>query len=145
MNKWKALNFIKDKNNLMIIFVIVIGVMLMTSFSKTDNGREDITAFDLREERLEEILSDIAGAGNVSVMITYENTYEKQKSNILYDEKNIISDKTRTLTDSDNATVRGVIVIADGADDMKIKYELTKAVEAVLRVEAHRICIYKRK
>lgn len=132
MNKEKALNFIKDKNNLMIICVIVIGVMLMTSFSKTDSGREDMTVPNSQEEKLEKILSEIDGAGDVRVMLTYENTYEKS---------NTFDGSTAT----DNATVRGVIVTADGADNVRIKYELTKAVAAVLGVEAHKICIYKRK
>lgn len=132
MNKEKALNFIKDKNNLMIICVIVIGVMLMTSFSKTDSGREDMTVPNSQEEKLEKILSDIDGAGDVRVMLTYENIYEKSNA----------FDVSAT---PDNATVRGVIVTADGAENMKIKYELTKAVAAVLGVEVHKICIYKRK
>ncbi len=151
MNKEEALKFLKNKNNLMIICVLIIGIIFMTAFSEKDNGKEDIKTSDIQEERLENILSDIDGAGNVSVMITYENTgekdiaYEKRKNDKTYDEKAVMAGGEPMVINQSNPTVKGVIVTADGADDIKIKRQLTEAVSAVLKVEPHKICIYKRK
>lgn len=151
MNKEEALKFLRNKNNLLILGVIILGIIFMTAFSETDSGKEAAEETDIQEERLEEILSDIDGAGSVSVMITYENTgekniaYEKRKNDTSYDEKAVMAGGEPMVINETNPKVKGVIVTADGADDISVKRALTEAVSAVLDVEAHRICIYKRK
>lgn len=155
MNKEEALSFLKNKNNLMIIGVIILGIIFMTAFSDSggDKKEADIKAVnvDVQEERLREILSDIDGAGDVSVMITYEGTsekniaYEKRRSDSAYDEKAVMAGGEPMVVNESYPTVKGVIVTAGGADDIKVKRALVEAVSAVLEVEPHRICIYKKR
>ena len=69
----------------------------------------------------------------------------KLKNDKTYDEKAVMAGGEPMVINQSNPTVKGVIVTADGADDIKIKRQLTEAVSAVLKVEPHKICIYKRK
>ena len=151
MNKEEALKFLRNKNNLVIIGIMILGIIFMTSFSETDSVKKTDDRADLQEERLESILSDIEGAGTVSVMITYENTgekniaYEKRQNDTSYDEKAVMAGGEPMVINETNPKVKGVIVTADGADSISVKRALTEAVSAVLDVDVHRICIYKRK
>ena len=151
MNKEEALKFLRNKNNLIIVGIMILGIIFMTSFSETDSVKKTDDRADLQEERLESILSDIEGAGTVSVMITYENTgekniaYEKRQNDTSYDEKAVMAGGEPMVINETNPKVKGVIVTADGADSISVKRALTEAVSAVLDVDVHRICIYKRK
>lgn len=110
------------------------------------------------EKRLSEILSQIDGAGSVSVMITYYSSSEK---NIAYETKqNTASredkseksvDKKAVMTDGEPMVVKevypkvkGVIVTAQGAGDASVRKAISEAVAASLDVPVHRICIYKK-
>ena len=150
MNKKES--FFKNKNNLMMIGVIILGIIFMTAFAGGGEKKEaDTVKTDLQEERLERILSDIDGAGRVSVMITYDNSgekaiaYEKRESNGGYDEKAVMDDGSPMVIRETSPSVKGVIVTADGADSISVSRALTEAVSASLGVGSHRICIYKRK
>ncbi|HIT84626.1 MAG TPA: hypothetical protein IAA60_01845 [Candidatus Ornithomonoglobus intestinigallinarum] len=153
MNKEEALKFLRNKNNLMIIGVIIIGIIFMTAFQGSDGGREEKTEAvqtEDTERRLEEILSAIEGAGRVDVMITYRDAgeksiaYEKRESGTGYDEKAVMADGSPLIVRETEPSVMGVIVTADGADSIAVKKALTEAVAAALGAEPHRICIYKR-
>lgn len=152
MNKEEALKFLKNKNNLMLVGVIVLGIIFMTAFHDTESGEEvRETDADIREERLESILSEIEGAGEVSVMVTYKDSgekdiaYEKRESGSGYDEQAVMADGSPLVIRETEPEVLGVIITADGADDAAIKKALSDAATAALGAEPHRICIYKRK
>ncbi|NLM43066.1 MAG: stage III sporulation protein AG [Clostridiales bacterium] len=125
------------------------------------------------EEKLEEelagILSKIAGAGKVSVMITYESGKElvaqKDKSIVdkVTDEKDTaggtriinessMDDKTVMVNQQGgsseplivkeiNPEIKGVIVVAEGAWDSKVKRKISQAVQTVLDIPAYRVTV----
>lgn len=121
------------------------------------------------EAKLEDILSSIEGAGRVDVCITYESTPEivpaisenKQSSsttnagesgtstvNTENTQNNIVtisgSGGTSALVLRENSPkVMGVIVVAEGADDIGVRLNLLKAVETVLNVNPDRVDVYK--
>ena len=150
----------QNKNNRVLILIVIIGLIFISLFgTQTKDKNDTINPVSLinDEERLEKILEDIDGAGDVSVMITYQGTsrkniaYEKRKSttsvgtgNESYDEKAVMDDGTPMIIDEVYPKVKGVIVTADGADSIAIQEKLTRAVMAALDVEAHKICIYKK-
>ncbi|MCD8180324.1 MAG: hypothetical protein LUF26_02420, partial [Firmicutes bacterium] len=74
MNKEEFLKIFKNKNNRLIWLILIIGVVLMAAAGgyKKDSAAEN-TAWEVSiaddERRLEEILSQIEGAGEVKVMI----------------------------------------------------------------------------
>ena len=98
--------------------------------------------------------AQIDGAGEVSVMITYYSSSEK---NIAYEtkvssrEKEESEDKKAVMTDGEPMVVkevypkvRGVIVTADGGGNSAVRSAISEAVTASLDVPAHRICIFKK-
>ncbi|MHB1315566.1 MAG: hypothetical protein ACYCX2_08790 [Christensenellales bacterium] len=123
------------------------------------------------EKRLEEVLSTIDGAGQVEVMITYETgpeivpvTDTTRQSNSAKTSNEDGSDintsenqSTETVTVQQESgigaivltekqpKVRGVIVVAMGADDVRVKIELQQAVKTVLDVSLAQIDVFTMK
>lgn len=127
---------------------------------------------DSLEIKLEEILSLIEGSGRVNVMVSYLNGIEQipmydekisttiteesdnaggtrktnQTSNehsIIFEEKSNL--KTAVIKQSIMPEIIGVIVVADGAKDIKVKENIIKAIEATVNVPSHRIQVFARK
>lgn len=152
-------NFFKNKNNRYILIIFIIGIVLML-FSgggrRQEQKKEDIYG---EEKRLEKIISDIKGAGEVSVMITYysgtgkELAYETRTNRAARDEnvtENI--DKQAVVTSGEPVVlkevypeVKGVIVTAEGAGNPQVRAGISDAVCSALGVAAHRVCIFEKK
>lgn len=157
MNKEDLLKFLKNKNNRLILIILIIGVAIMLSQSWQSKPQTVETA-DVRreEEKLGEILSEIDGAGKVSVMVTYYGTSEKD---IAYDVKTNSSNGTKTGEDKKAVMsggepmivretypkVKGVIVTAQGAGSAAVRRRLTEAVTAALDIPEYRVCICQSK
>lgn len=117
------------------------------------------------EARLAEALSKIRGAGKVEVMITYETgtqivpamSVDKQVSSSQSDQ-NVTSSETEstepaTVSKSGSnepivitekqPTIRGVIVIAEGAADITVMVDLQRAVQTVLNIPASSIEVFE--
>ena len=132
----------------------------LANSSKSSVGttkQSEYTAY--MEERLERILSQIDGAGQVQVMITWKSDGEKvvekdRKSN----EENVSEQdsqggsRTTSSHDTQETTVynsgsstqaQGVIVIAPGGDDAVVVKKITEAVQALFEIDTHKIRIMK--
>ena len=120
------------------------------------------------EQRLESVLSSIRGAGRVEVMITYEtgpeivtamNTDTNTNRSETVDngkeskvEQQTESKKPATVSGGGGTepivitekqpSVRGVIVVAEGADNIKVRMDLQRAVQTVLDVPAANIEVF---
>ena len=121
------------------------------------------------EEKLQDTLSKIEGAGQVQVMITYESSSEivpaisvDTQTSTTTDESEDGTSKTNTEnTQSEIVTVngseggnalvlkeksppvKGVIVVAQGADDIRVKLSLLSAVETILNISPDQVDVYK--
>ena len=150
-----AIKFLKKRNNLMPVLIIIIGIVLMTAFGGTDRKKEVRTTIDTaaEEARLADILSRIDGAGRVKVMITYNGTTEQS---LAYETKSDSSDSSRqedkraVMSGSSPMVVgelypkvRGVIVIAQGAGDSAVKRSLTEAAATAMGVGTSAVRVYK--
>lgn len=122
------------------------------------------------ERKLEDILEKIDGAGDVKVMITYQDSgtqvVEKDKNT----SENSLEESDRTggvrntkeqqlqestvyeEADAGNTPfvskellpkVEGILIVASGGDNQKVKQNISEAVLALFQVEAHRIKIVK--
>ena len=161
MNKEEIIKIFKNKNNRLICVIFIIGVVLMVAAGGYGNKKEavntprEVTAAD-DETRLAEILSQIDGAGDVSVMITYYSSVEKSlayetktasredKSERSEDKKAIMTDGEPMVVKEVYPQVKGVIVTADGAGNSAVRAAISEAVSASLDVPVHRICIFKK-
>ena len=139
------------------------------NISKENNTME--ASKDEIERKLEDILEKIDGAGDVKVMITYQDSgtqvVEKDKNtseNSLEESDStggVRSTKEQQLqestvyeeADAGNTPfvskellpkVEGILIVASGGDNQKVKQNISEAVLALFQVEAHRIKIVKR-
>ena len=162
----------KKKKILLIAFLSVIALVVYFFPSKKHNeSNESISnnTQQTKEQRLEEVLSNIKGTGKVSVMITYKTSNEIVCANNIETETNSVTEKTENggiresetiienkspVTigngDGENALVmiekepeiEGVIVVAQGAENVNVKMELQKAVETVLQISSSQVEIF---
>lgn len=112
------------------------------------------------EKRLEKLLSGIEGAGEVDVMISLESCYENVylKETVQNEKKNDslseITSEEEYITVKKGASteeglivkvyepkVRGVAVVAEGADSAAVKKAITDAVCAVFSISSARVSV----
>ena len=125
------------------------------------------------ELKVEKILSQINGAGEVKVLITYESGTEIvpftniKKSDDVTDERDSAGGTRRSNQTSYESSivyeeggsgvkkpiivkevypkVKGVVVVADGGGDLTVRENLLRAVEVLLGVPVHKIQVYEGK
>lgn len=117
------------------------------------------------ERRLEDTLSKIRGAGRVEVMITYETGPEIVTAMNTDLQENSTQNSSGTTESSSESmkpatvsrsgtnepivlterqpTIRGVIVIAEGAEDISVRMDLINAAKTVLGISLDRIEVFE--
>ena len=148
------------------------GTSAGTGQSQTGDSDMDLEYIDYLEKHLAENLSQINGAGKVSVMITLKSSTEKiiekdnsqqtetvtesdsqggtrTTSNLSHDESTIYEDysdssKSPYVSKTITPQVEGVVVIASGGDNAVVKENITEAVRALFDIDTHKIRIMKR-
>ncbi len=113
------------------------------------------------ENRLEEALSKIRGAGAVEVMLTYENgkelipAYETDTQTNAQSGEIVSSNaSTRPVTVTKGGQeealvvkeveplIRGVIIIAEGAEDIEVRMDLSRAASKALGIDADKVEVF---
>ena len=124
------------------------------------------------QKDLKSILGQIEGVGNIDVMITFESLEKKeiafntQESNNITTENDnqggerVVEESQKNLNaimvnengsneplivTENYPSIKGVIVVAQGASSPDTKYNLLKCVENVLELPSHKVMIYSRK
>ena len=144
--------------------------LAITQSSQSSNNSQNGTNSNNLEERLENILSNINGVGNVKVFINYS---ESSETVAMYNEnsKTSVTEETDTSggvrkveeTDSQKEIVyqeedgnkipivkkiiepkiEGAIITAKGASDINIKTSIIQAVEAATGLATHKIQVFE--
>ena len=104
-------------------------------------------------KELEKTLSQMEGAGEVHVMITFQDGGESDITktqnagdSIQYQESAIYQEsdtKQPYVSQQKLPSIEGVLVVAQGGGDSSVKQELRDAVMALFPIEAHKIKIVK--
>ncbi|MBR4286277.1 MAG: hypothetical protein IKT55_01080 [Clostridia bacterium] len=148
--------------------VVVLAGLTISEFAAEEpktNTEASVCADDYiksTQKNLERLLSDIEGAGDVRVMLTvdtcYENVYAKS-----YDTKgeksengseNELSEEYIIVKKGSNneeclvvkvyePTVKGVAVIAEGADSITVKTAITETVCALFNISTAQVSVEK--
>lgn len=186
MNKWgislKKLQKMKTETWILLLLAgILIFVLVLPTEKKekmpetetvsfTDMEVSGVEAYvrDL-EKRVEELISEIDGAGKTTVLLTVESAGET----ILQTDQSL-EQRSVNETDSEGGTgnteeliqssqtvlfgsgdtpyitkelcpkVTGIVVAAEGGDNAKVKAEISEAMEALFDVPPHKIKVLKR-
>ena len=155
---------------LCIIFVVALILFLKMSGTKsttkttTTSSIQYQTSLDYSkqlETKLESVLSQIKGAGNVKVMITLDGSPElvyamdsNEKVSNNTGGSTTTSSSTPILVQTNGATspliltevlpkVKGVIVVSSGANDISIKLDILNSVSTLLDISTDKINVLK--
>ena len=130
------------------IIIIIIGLLLfgigsLPACEKEEKQIENKTT----EQRLEEVLSTVEGAGAVSVVLAFSDNGEKFP---LLDQegKPVIlrgEGEEFAATKEKTPTVSGVLIVAEGAADSKVRADLVAAVRALYGVSYEKISVLRGK
>lgn len=98
-----------------------------TSYSKSNaSSQTTITSYiDNMETKLENILSQVQGASNVSVMVTMDMSNTTINENVI---------ETNTFPN-----IKGIVIVAKGVENTMVKMNILKAVQAVIDISSGRI------
>ncbi len=178
--------FINENENakMYLVLIFVLGIFLFSTSSfikKQAIASEEVketsavetasTSYSTYEEKLtvelEDILSQVAGAGQVKCMITFANTtetvyatdYEEDKSSVV-ERDSESGERTTTTGNKDEKLVfvgndepvvvkellpkvEGIVIVAQGGENVNIRKQFTEVATALLDVDAHKVQILK--
>ncbi len=152
-----------------VILVILVGLVLLTLPDAKDDeevqtqllsAAEEDFSVDALEEKLEETLAEIEGAGEVRVMLTVQSGMKRvlAQDKSMEQEKDSVQQETKTVVISVGSGTQetvliqqiypqfqGALVVAEGGGDPTVKLKLTEAVAALTGLGADKISICKGK
>ena len=170
-----------------ILIAVLFGAMLILAgdmvFDKKDDSaakaqtlQNNSTGSDYisqLEQKTEDLLSQVEGAGSVDVMITLssggeavyaqenkKSTSETEESASQGDSRGIVSQTEEntvvTVNNSDGSTspvvikemtaeISGIVIVAEGGDNVIVKDSLIRAAQALFGVSANKVEVFKMK
>jgi len=150
---------------ILVIFAAVL-LLIMFGFSSNKSSASSVSStllFDYQknlEKQLSQVLSTIEGTGKVEVMITFEAGAEQVLAYSTDKQTNTSSDNGRTTSSVIEKTqivlvggkpvvlyevqpiVKGVLIVAQGASNVKVKVEIMQAVSTILKIDPKYIEIF---
>ncbi len=156
-----------------VLFGILLLVVAVPTESRKEEKEPETAAFlepadsEDAESRLQEVLSQIAGVGKTCVCITYEDegvrVVEKDREQSSSLIRETADDGRNTVTTEESTTettvytedetpfvireklpqVCGVLIVAEGGGSAAVQEQISRAVQALFGLEAHKISIMK--
>lgn len=160
----RAVEFIKKYRYAALVLLLGIVLMLIpTGGGKEEAVTEQPAATQTEqtmEERLEELLSQIQGAGKVRVMLSFssgeQTLYQTNDDIVTGTDSSTMRQDTVTVTDAGRnetglvkqvipATYLGAIVLCQGADSASVRLAIADAVSKITGLGTNQISILKMK
>ncbi len=164
---WDRLKKIKHiEIYLTVIFALIIIAIYLSTLgigggkaTSTDNNNENSTNtfsssaeyVNYLENKLDNVLSSVKGASNVKVIITLESGFEYQyateeetkqtSTGTITTTKLVLVDNQPVVVKEFYPTIKGIVVVAKGADDIKVKMDILNLLQTVLEVDNANITI----
>ncbi|MDD6856717.1 MAG: hypothetical protein PUD66_09900 [Oscillospiraceae bacterium] len=152
--------------NRAVALVVLVGVLLMllpTGKTEAQQPQRQETVSEPRENletRLEQILSQVSGAGNVRVLLTQErgetSVYQLDLQEVTDGDRREIRQDTITVTGSDRQQeglltqveaprYRGAVIVCQGGDNPTVRLSVVEAVSGATGLPSNRITVLKMK
>ena len=147
-----------------VILVLVLGILLMMlPQGKTEEKKDDnvlipeTEAVETLQEQLEQLLSQVQGAGKVRVLLTeaegervvYQTDGEQSSQNSTRADTVIVSDSARAESGLVQQILppsyMGAIILCQGADSASVRLSLIEAVSNATGLSSDRISVLKMK
>ena len=161
----KLVDFLKRYKFVLIVIAAGVLLLLIPGDGEKEEavieegvaGGEEDFSVEALEEKLSEILSQIEGAGNVSVMLTVRSGMERilatdQEITERDAESNLREETVIISTDAGDEVVlirqnypifQGALVVCQGGDDPEVQLQLTRALSALTGLNTNRITVCK--
>ena len=159
----KTVGYLKKYRYAVLIFLIGLLLMFLPTEKKvaeSNISRQETKTEESFEQRLEHILSNMEGAGEVEVILTLsagEKTLYQTDDDDIHSADDISTrSKTIITTDSNRnetglikqvlpAVYQGAIVVCQGADDPNVCYNIVNAISRLTGIGANCISVLKMK
>ncbi len=169
----------KRVENLILLVVLLIIILIASKYIFSDNKKKqtsnstsstkniysnednnsNINSDNTKlEEKLSNILSQISGISDVSVVITYSqdtkqnlayNTKEEEKSGEKTTEKSVAYNeqsgaKTAIVESVEMPKIEGAIIVAKGASTVEVRSKIATAVSSITNVPVYKIQVFEK-
>ncbi len=165
---WERIKKVKHiEIYLTVIFALIIIAIYLSSLglgkskasSNIDNNNpENIVTFSnsaeythYLENKLDNVLSSVKGASNVNVIITLESGFEYEYATeeetkqtgqgTITTTKLVLIDGKPVVVKEYYPTIKGIVVVAKGAEDVRVKMDLINLIQTVVEVQSANITI----
>lgn len=169
-----AKNKERRTQNLILLLVLLVILLISANYIFKSNEEEKNTSNSTSdkdniyvnegtlnselENKVANILSQISGISDVSVLITYSedskktaiyNTKETQKSDEKTVEKTVAynevgSSKEALIESVETPKINGVIVVAKGADNVDLRSKIASAISSITGVPVYKVQVFEK-
>ena len=169
LEKIKTMSLKRKKENLVLILVLLVGLLICMNVIFKNDEENKVTEEKIEEQREKqssieekicEVLSQIAGVSDVSLVINYvdngeneivydtkeeylENgTVSSMQRSVAYNEEN--GDKTAIISIKNSPKVEGVIVVAKGAENIELKQKIASSLANLLGIASYKVQVFEK-
>lgn len=155
--KWKSAAAAALKKYYLVALAVAAGLLLLCLPQQEEIQAAEVPAeTQALQEELEEILSRLAGAGKVKVLLTQaagEETYyqvdeaisedSQRRDTVVYTGQN--REEAGLVRRVDPPEYRGAVILCQGADQAAVRLAITQAVVAATGLSSERVTVLKMK
>lgn len=135
---------------IVVLLVVVVLAVFFTSFGTDEEKADGSSAYESRvEAQLENILSQVEGAGKVDVFVSFRSEGET----VIATETTTAADGSVTtapvlvggdvvVLEQKNPEITGVLIVASGANDLAVRFRLLEAAASALNIDQSIIKVY---
>ncbi len=143
-----------------IYFSSLLGTNDKSSSTKEDNIETNFSTSEeyviYLENKLENVISQVKGAGNVDVIVTLEKGFEyvylteeetKTSANGITTTTTtvVMVDGEPVLTEEIYPIIKGIVIVSAGANDVAVKMNILTLIQTVVDVDSSKISIFTSK
>lgn len=159
--EWGSIgNWIVKYKYALLVLALGLGLMLLPEKDETQPQNVTQTQESTMQEHLQQILSQIEGAGKVEVLLSEaqgsQTLYQTDIQTDLSGENESTDEKTVIVTDSDHnesgliarkdpPVYLGAVIVCQGADRAEVKLAIVEAVRCATGLGANQISVVKMK
>lgn len=160
----------RKRENLILLLILLVILLISINYIFSSDKNEKVTEVEENikeqtsnisiEEKISEILSQIAGVSEVSIVINYAN---EGNTNVVYDtketrneegsvtsvEKSVAyneksGEKTAIIEMFSTPKVEGVIVVAKGVQSTELKQKISTALGNLLGIASYKVQVFEK-
>ena len=132
---------------IVVLLLVVVAALLLSSFSEKETGAQGYA--QETQARLAKVLSRIEDAGDVEVFLTVASDGEKviatecvESADGTVTTSPVFSGGEPVILEELMPEITGVLIVAEGADDLGVRFNLIEATASVLNINQSIIKVY---